>query len=93
MNCIIRWILRRRAVINRYGFNSDGIDAVGQRLAAYRRSRWALPPGYVPLLTTAGRTVAGFERGLQQAQATAPQPVRSHPHIAAQIQRTFGSHS
>ncbi len=60
---ITRWMLRRRAVINRYGFNSDGIDAVGQRLAAYRRSRWALPPGYGPLLTTARQDCCWLCRG------------------------------
>ena len=31
--------LRCRAVINRYGFNSDGIDAVSQRLGAYHMAR------------------------------------------------------
>ena len=39
----------RRAVINRYGFNSDGVDAVRERLQALRKSQTqrgaAFPPG------------------------------------------------
>mmetsp|Transcript_18681 Transcript_18681/g.56470 ORF Transcript_18681/g.56470 Transcript_18681/m.56470 type:complete len:397 (+) Transcript_18681:78-1268(+) len=33
------------AVINRYGFNSEGVDAVGDRLAAYRTARQQTAPG------------------------------------------------
>lgn len=43
-------VLLRRAVINRYGFNSDGVDAVGERLAGFRQRAAAEPwraPGLV----------------------------------------------
>ena len=39
-----------RAVINRYGFNSDGVDAVGERLTGFRERAAAEPwraPGLV----------------------------------------------
>ena len=39
-----------RAVINRYGFNSEGLDAVAERLATFRRRAAAEPwrcPGLI----------------------------------------------
>ena len=35
---------RDMAIINRYGFNSDGQEVVAKRLAAYRQSQQGLPP-------------------------------------------------
>ena len=43
-------LIARRAVINRYGFNNDGLDAVAQRLATFRQRSAAEPwrcPGLV----------------------------------------------
>ena len=35
---------RDMAIINRYGFNSDGQDVVAKRLADYRQTQQGLPP-------------------------------------------------
>lgn len=37
-----------RAVINRYGFNSEGADAARDRLAAFRQKQAAAAPGSFP---------------------------------------------
>lgn len=41
-------VTQRSAVVNRYGFNSEGLDAVAERLAALRRKQAAAPAGAFP---------------------------------------------
>jgi len=56
-------LVEDRAVINRYGFNSDGADSVSERVAAFRAARTAgdapsPPKGVAPLGPAAGGPIA-----------------------------------
>ena len=51
-----------RAVINRYGFNNDGLDAVAERLASFRQRSAAEPwrcPGHVAVNLGAAQSRVG----------------------------------